>query len=143
MRLLCYDDHGRGAVAQDPLVEQLRAEVAYLRGELRDERGRSDHYRDAFEMLVSQRMKLELEALRTQRTRGAGGQGDPPDAEAPGAPPMAPWMETTLHAGGHLEEDRERLPNLGASEEELAEETIEFEAQRREEERLAAAGRRG
>ena len=73
------------------------------------------------------------------------------DANAPPAPPAEPpgdttpaWLQAQLAAGGHLEEDRPTLPeNYGRTAEELEEATLEQESERREQERLAAAGHTG
>lgn len=149
MRLFCTSPHGD----DDPTVKALKDEVAYLRAQLAAvearaesailaEQARTQHYRDAFEHLVDARAKVQLEFLRRDMAHIRK------EADAPPAPVSAPgetdppWITGNLAAGGHLEEPDFRVPeNYGRTEEELTEATIEQEAQRREEERLAAAAR--
>jgi len=150
MRFLCTAPHGE----DDPTVKALRDEVAYLREQLAAAQQRYDrdvaaaearvqHARDAYEHLVDARMKTQLEFLRgdvRKMAQEAGAQPAPARQQQASVEP--PWITAGLAAGGHLEEDEPGRPpeNYGASEEELEEATIEAEAERRERERLAAAG---
>jgi len=140
MRLFCTAPHGD----EDPTVKALKDEVAYLRAQLAAADKRTEHYRDAYEHLVDQRGKHQLEFLRREMAIREANAGIPTQVPPPVPPSdnMPPWIEQNLHAGGHLEEDEGvRLPeNYGRTEEELAEATIEQEAQAREDARLAAQG---
>ena len=141
MRLLCTAPHGN----DDPAIQILKDQVEYLREELKAERARTQHYRDAYEALVDFRTKQQLEFLRGDVLKMQR------DANAPPAPPAEPsgdttpaWLQAQLAAGGHLEEDHPTLPeNYGRTAEELEEATLEQESERREQERLAAAGHTG
>ena len=80
MRLLCTAPHGN----DDPAIQILKDQVEYLREELKAERARTQHYRDAYEALVDFRTKQQLEFLRGDVAKMQR------DANAPPAPPAEP-----------------------------------------------------
>ena len=121
---------------QSPLVGQLRAEVSYLRAERTKDQERFERlemrYRDELIALANRHVAAELD---WRRQPGPAAPRLMPEGQAG---PGMDLLTARLHANASIEEEEPIAPeNYGVTEDELAERTIEAEARRREEERLA------
>lgn len=131
--------------ADDPLVAVLRElaaakdqEIAYLRVLLAKEQERSERVREECLIIAARQAAQDVQFYRTAREA-------PPLKVADTIPPyrdgVPPYLANQAH--GQIDEDdlQDAVPeNAGLTEDELADQTIEDEAKRRESERLMARG---
>lgn len=127
----------------DPLVAELHArvadkdqEIAYLRALLAREQERAERIREECLVVADRRAAQDVAFYRTARS-------SPPLKEVSTEPPSRDGIPNYLanSLAEHVEpDDAERPENYGLTDEDLAEQTIEDEQNRREAERLAAVG---